>query len=904
MNLASFAWEAVLFIDCGVPVFRIGAARSYPNQKETGLYFKNGKGENDMKIMKRAAAMLLVMCMVLAWLPGTAWTVSAADTDSGEQSSSADVLAEGSCKSQYTEKELNWTLSTDGVLSISGSGYMESFASLSDAPWYDYADAIREIKIGSEVPNIGSYAFADCKNVRTVDIPASVCSIGEGAFISCSGLESVVLPDTVTVLEDDVFRWCTALAQVSFGKNLEEIGSFAFGNCTSLTSITFPDSFSNDWGISGKIYGKAFAGCTSLKEITFGKFSAPYISSDAFLDVTATVHYPEGNETWLWNWELQSSNLQNYGGSLTWQPYDVPAVGGICGDDITWSYDDGVLTLTGTGPMYDYWTGAEGYGAAEPWGDYCKQIVTVNLSEGITTVGAGAFAWCWNLKTVNLPKSLNSIREYAFNNSSVSEIVIPEGTVEIGSYAFDSHYRIGLKNITFPSTLKTVGEGAFYCNGAANIYVPSLEAWCAIEFDPFFATPFEEFGRSNFYVNGELVTDLVIPYGITEIGDSQFCMQGCLTSIQIPDSVTHIGNSAFRANNGGCEKLTEIVFPASVEYIGRGVLHYNGGLKKIVVLNPDCVLDDGSLETDTPAVIYGYSGSTAEAYAAANEKEFVALEAYEVIEGANSTVKTGEGLTIRANGDFAKFESVAVDGLTVAPANYTVSEGSTIVTFAPEYLSTLERREHSVTVFFTDGVAETTLTVVCSHANKTEVAPKPATCQQEGSNGYYICQVCGKVFKADGITETTVEDEKTPVLAHDMAGATCEKPAACKREGCDYTEGKALGHSWVDATCQAPKYCDRCQLTQGEPLPHTEGKWQPDTKEHWKNCASCGTELAGTRQPHTDADADSVCEICGKAIPVTPATGDFTNLWMLTGIMLAAMAAATALLAARKRYGL
>ncbi len=862
-----------------------------------------------MKIMKRAAAMLLVMCMMLAWLPRAAWTVSAAAADSGEQSSSADVLAEGSCKSQYTEEELNWTLSTDGVLSISGSGYMESFKSLSDAPWYDYADAIREIKIGSEVPNIGSYAFADCKNVRTVDIPASVCSIGKGAFFSCSGLESVVLPDAVTVLEDDVFAWCTSLAQVTLGNNLEEIGSFAFGNCTSLTSITFPDSFSNDWGISGAIYGKAFAGCTSLKEITFGKFSAPYISSDAFLDVTATVHYPEGNETWLWNWELQGSKLQNYGGSLTWQPYDVPAVGGICGDDITWSYDDGVLTLTGTGPMYDYWTGAEDYGAAEPWGDYGKQIVTVNVSEGITTVGAGAFAWCSNVETVSLPSSLTVIGDYAFRNASytpgkiIENFVIPEGTVEIGSYAFT---RAGINNLTIPTSLRKVGEGAFEWGGAKNIYVPSLEAWCAIEFDPFCATPFCEFGESNFYVNGELVTDLIIPYGITEIGENQFYSYNQFTSIQIPDSVTRIENGAFRACNYGAEGVTELVFSASVEYIGEDVLTRNDGLEKIVILNPQCVLCNNSLETygRIPVVIYGYSGSTAEAYAAANGKEFVALEAYEVIDGANSTVKTGEGLTIRANGDFAKFESVAVDGLTVAPANYTVSEGSTIVTFAPEYLSTLERREHTVTVFFTDGVADTTLTVVCAHANKTEAAPKPATCQQEGSNGYYICQVCGKVFKADGITETTVDDEKTPVLAHDMAGATCEKPAACKREGCDYTEGEALGHSWVDATCQAPKYCDRCQLTQGDPLPHTEGEWQPDMKEHWKNCASCGTELAGTRQPHTDADADSVCEICGKAIPVTPATGDFTNLWVLTGIMLAAMAAATALLAARKRYGL
>ena len=80
---------------------------------------------------------------------------------------------------------------------------------------------------------------------------------------------------------------------------------------------------------------------------------------------------------------------------------------------------------------------------------------------------------------------------------------------------------------------------------------------------------------------------------------------------------------------------------------------------------------------------------------------------YEILEGDNSVVDLGEAsqLRIRADGEISKFVGVYVDGELVDASNYTVTEGSTIVTFTPEYLKTLEEGDHTIEIQFTDGVA-------------------------------------------------------------------------------------------------------------------------------------------------------------------------------------------------------
>ena len=98
---------------------------------------------------------------------------------------------------------------------------------------------------------------------------------------------------------------------------------------------------------------------------------------------------------------------------------------------------------------------------------------------------------------------------------------------------------------------------------------------------------------------------------------------------------------------------------------------------------------------------------------------------YDILDGAGSswTQNTDGSLAIRGRGEISKFREVKVDGVTVDPVNYTVTEGSTIITFKPEYLKSLSTGNHSFELVWTDGTAATNFTVA-ENADQSAKSPK------------------------------------------------------------------------------------------------------------------------------------------------------------------------------------
>ena len=133
-----------------------------------------------------------------------------------------------------------------------------------------------------------------------------------------------------------------------------------------------------------------------------------------------------------------------------------------------------------------------------------------------------------------------------------------------------------LTSVTIPDSVTSIGRGAFYgCTGLKDVYITDIGKWCGICFEDGSANPLN-YAR-NLHLNGELVTNLVIPDGVTSIG--MYALSGCagLTSITIPDSVTSIGEQAF----SGCTGLTSITIPDSVTSIGRYAFYGCTGLTSI-----------------------------------------------------------------------------------------------------------------------------------------------------------------------------------------------------------------------------------------------------------------------------------------------------------------------------------
>ena len=116
-------------------------------------------------------------------------------------------------------------------------------------------------------------------------------------------------------------------------------------------------------------------------------------------------------------------------------------------------------------------------------------------------------------------------------------------------------------------------------------------------------------------------------------------------------------------------------------------------------------------------------------------------EEYKILDGADSswTQDAHKGLVIRGNGEFSKFKCVKVDGIIVDTKNYTVSEGSTVVTLKEDYLNTLAAGKHTFEIVWTDGLASTTFTVVKDNNNLVQVTGnKNSIVTKTGDTANYV----------------------------------------------------------------------------------------------------------------------------------------------------------------------
>jgi len=185
----------------------------------------------------------------------------------------------------HAEKDgnIDWNLSDDGTLTISGSGKMTDY-SYGAAPWYKDRAKIKTVVIKDGVTSIGNHAFYGCKNLTSVTTPNSVTSIGSYAFYNCPVLTSVTIGNSVTSIGSFAFYYCLGLTSVTIGNSVTRIGSYAFWYCLGLTSVTIGNSvtsiesyaFQSCSGLTSitipnsvtSIEKHAFAGCSSLTSVT------------------------------------------------------------------------------------------------------------------------------------------------------------------------------------------------------------------------------------------------------------------------------------------------------------------------------------------------------------------------------------------------------------------------------------------------------------------------------------------------------------------------------------------------------------------------------------------------------------------------------------------------------------
>lgn len=508
-------------------------------------------------------------------------------------------IASGTCGSNLT-----WNLTNDGELTIEGTGEMTS------TPWCDsYSSEIKSVTIGEGVTNIYNSAFCYCSNLTSITIPESVTSIEEWAFHNCSSLTSITIPESVTSIGNYAFESCYGLLSVSISGAVS-IGYYAFSECENLTTISMSDgfvsighyAFRNCVKLSSSITlsknlsvvaPAAFSNCYNLASITCEATTPPTCYERAFENVKKTIPV-----------YVPAVSVEAYKAAEGWnafsniQPILNIIASGTCGTNLTWKLsDEGKLIIEGTGGM-SQWT--SGYSSV-PWSDYINDIKSVDICNGVTSIGMYAFYGCRNLTSVTIPNSVTSIAPFAFRGCyNLVSIDLPENITHIYEETF---YGCGFTSITIPESVVNIQSGAFYGTGLTSISIPKNVT--DIAYDAFTAcrnlssivvaegnTVYDSRNSSNAIIETNSNTLLlgcsttIIPNGIVGIGSSAF-YNGNLTSIIIPESVMNIGSSAFFGCSSlqsinipegltsiedytfcGCSSLTSINIPESVTSIG------------------------------------------------------------------------------------------------------------------------------------------------------------------------------------------------------------------------------------------------------------------------------------------------------------------------------------------------
>lgn len=443
------------------------------------------------------------------------------------------------------------------------------------------------------VVGIDDMAFMGCAKLTSVIFPSTLKTIGEGVFYGCSRLTSVELPAQTVSIGNEAFGDCPLLATLSLGEGLKSIGRSAFENCIALTGVSMPAGIES-------IGALAFKGCTKLASAALGN-SLTLLGDSAFYGCSA----------------LQSVEL----------PVTVSSVG--------------TRTFAGCSAL-----NAVGLGNVSTIGEAafngCSALTEIAIPNGVETLGNYAFYGCSALATVTLgtqersSSSLKTIGDYAFAETAVKSVVLPNGVSTLGNYAFNkcvslatvslgnSLTAIGdyafsdckkLESVTFGSALETIGERAFASAKISSLVLPAavrtIGDW-AFYNNPLTAITFNDglqsIGSRAFY--GVSVQTLNIPNsvteldsyafsgcksletvtigtGVTKISDYTFNTCSALTQISCP-SVTEIGASAFK----GCSSLTDIPLNDKITSLGNYVFSGCSAIESLVI--PNSVTSIGS----------------------------------------------------------------------------------------------------------------------------------------------------------------------------------------------------------------------------------------------------------------------------------------------------------------------
>ena len=373
-----------------------------------------------------------------------------------------------------------------------------------------------------------------------VTIPDTVEVVGESAFENNQKVQFVVIPKSVKRLDAYVFWGCNNLEEVVLGKGLTAVDEYSFAGCTGLKQITIPENIQS-------IDAQAFAGCVNLTDI-YIPATVTGIAEDAFLNCdNVTIHADEGSVAAQFAQKLAEQKNRNP--LVTAAPVQTPTA--VSRPD-TQATTEPVSTAT-PAPVATPVPGNV-LGSTIIVGNHALVMVhpgEEKVQQGYTEPEAGQETG--EEQDITAETENGKIPEWMYyRNQSVSAVTIPEGTTEIGRFAFS---RSSLRTVTIPEGVTVIDYAAFYhCDNLDNVILPdTVNTVGAKAFTHTgWMDDFEENSMDDFLISGDILVaykgnlpEVVIPDGVRVIAEEAFQNHTELKKVHLPASVTDIGNDAF-----------------------------------------------------------------------------------------------------------------------------------------------------------------------------------------------------------------------------------------------------------------------------------------------------------------------------------------------------------------------
>lgn len=449
------------------------------------------------------------------------------------QESDAAVIASGSCGGSLT-----YTLTEDGVLTISGTGAMTNYSYNSTAPWYGNRAMISRVVLPYGLTSIGNYAFYECTKLASVTLPGGVTAIGSSAFQKCSALKSVFIPTGVTSIGASAFDGCSQLTSVSIPQGVTAIASSTFSGCAALTSVSIPAGVTS-------IGSSAFSGCSSLVSISLPG-STTAIGRSAFYNCSSleSLSIPQG---------VTSIEGYTFYGCTSLRQVSIPDGVTSIGD---WTFCNCSALESISIPDSVNTIEAHAFSG-------CASLKEVTIPKGVTTIPVGLFSGCAALESVSIPDGVVSIESSAFYGcAALTSVNIPQDVVSIGSHAF--YNCSSLQSLSIPQGVAAIQDSTFYgCSSLVSVSIPDSVA---------------AIGEYAFY-NCSSLESITIPQGVASIENNTFYGCSSLVSVSIPDSVASIGSYAFR----NCSSLVSVSIPEGVTSIGNSAFGNCSSLQSVSI---------------------------------------------------------------------------------------------------------------------------------------------------------------------------------------------------------------------------------------------------------------------------------------------------------------------------------